>query len=53
MGKDDNDEEVTLVLVDRAKYVMNYWPDSVISTSLKDFTITTKLPIQELKKKLK
>lgn len=52
-GKDDNDEDVTVVLVDRAKYVMNYWPQSVISTSIKDFTITAKLPIQELKKKLK
>ena len=52
-GKDDNSEEVVLVVVDRAKYVMNYWPDSVISTSLKDFKISSKIDLTQVIKKIK
>lgn len=49
---DDNRENVVLVLVDNAKYVLNYWPDSVVNTSLSDFTITKKINISSLKKKI-
>ncbi len=34
---DYNDTEVVLVLVDNAKYVLNYWPNSVVNTELSDF----------------
>jgi len=53
LGKDDNDEEVALVVVDRAKYVLNYWPDSVISTSLTDFKITNQIDLTQVIKKIK
>ena len=52
LGKDDNDEEVALVVADRAKYVMNYWPDSVISTSLEDFKISNKIDLTQVIKKI-
>ena len=48
---DDNSENVVLVLVDNAKYVLNYWPDSVVKTTLTDFTITKHINIRSLKKK--
>lgn len=37
---DNNSEDVVLVLVDNAKYILNYWPDSVLSNSLQEFKIT-------------
>ena len=49
---DDNSENVVLVLVDNAKYILNYWPDSVLNTSLTDFTITKHINISSLKKKI-
>jgi hypothetical protein len=52
LGKDDNSEDVALVLVDNAKYIMNYWPASVISNKLKDFTIVQKLDLQIIIKKI-
>ena len=35
---DYNNIEVVLVLVDNAKYVMNYWPACVLNTQLGKFT---------------
>ena len=52
LGKDDNDEDVALVMVDRAKYILNYWPNMVISNSLKDFKIVTKLDTQTIIEKI-
>ena len=49
---DYNRENVVLVLVDDAKYVMNYWPDSVLNISLADFTVTNQLNISSLKQKI-
>lgn len=49
---DDNKEHVVLVLVDNAKYVLNYWPDSVVNTNLSDFTIVKRINIDSLKKKI-
>ena len=49
---DDNKENVVLVLVDSAKYVLNYWPDSVVNTNLSDFTIVKRINIDSLKKKI-
>ena len=50
LGKDDNNEEVTLVLVDNAKYILNYYPNTVISNSLTDFNIVEKLDTTALRK---
>lgn len=52
LGTDDNSEDVALVLVDNAKYVMNYWPDMVVNNNLQEFKFTDTLDIQELKKKI-
>lgn len=49
---DDNKENVVLVLVDSAKYVLNYWPDHVLNTNLSDFTIVKRINIDSLKKKI-
>lgn len=49
---DDNKENVVLVLVDNAKYVLNYWPEYVLNTNLSDFTITKHIKIDTLKKKI-
>lgn len=49
---DDNSEYVALVLVDNAKYVMNYWPDSVLNTKLESFHSINHINISSLKKKI-
>lgn len=49
---DDNSEEVAIVIVDRAKYVMNYWPNMVLNINLQDFIITKRININELQNKL-
>lgn len=49
---DDNRDNVVLVLVDNAKYVLNYWPDSVLNMSLSGFTIVKHINISSLKKKI-
>lgn len=38
-AKDNNNEDVVLVLVDHAKYILNYWPDTILNNSLQDFKI--------------
>jgi len=52
LGKNDMDEDVAIVLVDNAKYVLNYWPDSVLSTSLQDFKFSSSIDITQIKTKL-
>ena len=47
-AKDDNSNEVVLVLVDDAKYVLNYWPDTVVNNLITDFQITRTLDISPL-----
>jgi hypothetical protein len=49
---DDNSEEVAIVTVDRAKYVLNYWPDSVLNNNLADFKVVHKIDIDKIKTKL-
>ena len=51
-AKDDNSNEVVLVLVDDAKYVLNYWPDTVVNNQLTDFVITKELDITPLYSKI-
>jgi hypothetical protein len=45
----DNSEEVSLVLVDNAKYVMNYWPDTVLNNKSTDFNIKEQIDIDKIK----
>jgi len=49
---DYTNTEVVLVLVDNAKYVLNYWPDSVVNTLLSDFKNVKKINIQALYNKI-
>ena len=49
---DDNSEEVVIVLVDNAKYVLNYWPDSVLNITQQQFKIVQKLDLDKIKQKL-
>jgi hypothetical protein len=46
-------EDLALVTVDRAKYILNYYPNTVISNTLQDFKVTHKLDIAEIIKKIK
>lgn len=52
VGKDDNDEDVALVTVDNAKYVLNYWPNMVVNINLQNFKITSSLDLNKIKTKL-
>jgi hypothetical protein len=49
---DYNSENVCLVLVDNAKYVLNGYPDMVLNSSLSSFTSIKKLDITPLQKKI-
>ena len=49
---DKSGNDVVLVLVDNAKYILNYWPDTVLSNSLSDFTIKREINISSLKRKI-
>ena len=51
-AKDYNDIDVVLATVDNAKYVMNYWPDSVVNTKLSEFTDIKYINIDILKHKI-
>jgi hypothetical protein len=48
----DNSENVCLVLVDNAKYVLNWYPNSVLNTSLSDFTNIKRIDINPLTQKI-
>jgi hypothetical protein len=52
IAKDDNGEQVVLVLVDGAKYILNYWPESVLNIKLSDFTIVKKIDTTPLQRKI-
>jgi hypothetical protein len=49
---DYNSNDVILVLVNCAKYVMNYWPDSVLNSSQSDFRIKRRIDVSSLFKKI-
>jgi hypothetical protein len=51
-AKDDNNEDAVLVLVDNAKYILNYWPNTVISNKLKDFKIINSIDLNKIKTKI-
>ena len=48
LAKDYNNEDVALVLVDNAKYILNYWPNTVVNNCLTDFVITKKINVEPL-----
>ena len=53
IATDNQAEEHYLVLVEGSKYVMNYWPNSVLSTSPADFTILKDLSLEPILNKIK
>ena len=52
VATDDNSEEVVIVLVDNAKYVLNYWPNSVLNITQQQFKIVQKIDLDMIKQKL-
>ena len=52
-AKDYNNEDVVLVLVEDAKYILNYWPNTVLNNSLHEFNITRKIKLTEVIRKIK
>lgn len=52
LAKDDNSNEVVLVLVEDAKYILNYWPDTVLNNNIKDFSIIKTFNITPLNNKI-
>lgn len=51
-ARNDQGEDVVLVLVDRAKYILNYWPDTVLSNNLSNFKIVRNIDIDNIKRKI-
>ena len=49
---DYNSENVCLVLVDSAKYVLNWYPESVLNTTLSDFKNIKRIDINPLTQKI-
>jgi hypothetical protein len=52
LARNNTAEDVVLVLVDNAKYILNYWPNTVISNTLKDFKVVQQLDLQTIIKKI-
>ena len=50
---DSQCEEHYLVLVNGAKYTLNWWPNSVLNIPLDEFTILRSIPIESIQSKLK
>jgi len=44
--------DIVVVLVDNAKYVLNYFPDTVLSNKLSDFNIKRKVKLDNIKTKI-
>jgi hypothetical protein len=49
---DDNNEECALVMVDSAIYVMNYYPNTVISNNSKDFKVVSHMNMTKINIKI-
>ena len=49
---DKTGDDVVLVLVDSAKYVLNYWPNTVVNNKSQDFTIKRHIDVSDLQLKL-
>ena len=48
----ESGEDVVLVLVDDAKYILNYWPDTVLSNNLSNFKIKNSVSLDKIKTKI-
>jgi hypothetical protein len=51
-AKDYNNEDTVLVIVDNAKYILNYWPNTVVNNCLQDFKIVNHIDITPITKKI-
>lgn len=49
---DYNNINVVLVLVDRAKYILNYWPNTVLNNKLENFTVVRRYDITPIIQKV-
>ena len=49
---DNTGNDVVIVLVDNAKYILNYWPDTVLSNTLEDFKVKRKVNLDNIKRKI-
>jgi len=49
---DDNSEECALVMVDSAKYICNYYPNTVISNSSKEFKVYSHIDMTKINIKI-
>ena len=45
-------DDVVIVLVDNAKYVMNYYPNTVLSNTLADFSIKRTVSLDNIKNRI-
>ena len=45
-------DDVVIVLVDNAKYILNYWPETVLSNKLSDFNIKRTVSIDNIKTRI-
>lgn len=46
-------KDTMIVLVDNAKYILNYYPNTVLSNTLKQFKITAKMDLASIIKEIK
>jgi hypothetical protein len=51
-AKNYNNEDVALVLVENAKYILNYWPNTVVNNCLQDFKIVKHIDSLPIIKKI-
>lgn len=49
LARDDNDEDCAIVLVDSAKYVLNYYPNTVLNNKSTEFKVVSKLNVEKIK----
>ena len=45
-------DDVVIVLVDDAKYILNYWPETVLSNTLEDFKVKRIVTLDNIKRKI-
>ena len=51
--QDQQAEDHYLVVVDKPKYILNYWPNTVISNTLSNFTVNSSKSLESIKNKIK
>ena len=49
---DNTGNDVVVVLVDNAKYILNYWPDTVLSNTLEEFKVKRTVGLDNIKRKI-